>query len=134
MRNKRSIAALGAAFILGIASFLMMTIATMAPANAAISFCKTAKNSPCISPVNGCSLVMGSGKYIFAENGDSIIDGSGAKMLCVNGRWIRTAALGVPEVQLGGTIGIGAVVQGPIGAPDPGCNPEQVTCPPVVIP
>jgi hypothetical protein len=124
---KRHLAAL-AGLVLGLAACLTVIVGVAAPANASISFCQTAKNSPCISPINGCSLTLGGGKYAFAQSGDTIIDGSGAKFVCVNGRWIKTAALGVPPVQLGPNIGRGVVAQGkPIG--DIGCNPEQLFCP-----
>lgn len=124
---KRYLAALAAA-VLGLATILVVVLGTSAPANASISFCQTAKNSPCISPVNGCSLNLGGGKYAFAQSGDTIVDGSGAKFVCVNGRWIKTAALGVREVDLGFMIGRGLLTQGP-PVVDAGCNPEEIFCP-----
>lgn len=128
---KRRIAAL-AVLVIGLAACLFAVVGVAAPANASISFCQTAKNSPCIGPLNGCSLTLGGGKYAFAQSGDTIIDGSGAKFVCVNGRWIKTAALGVRDVDLGFMIGRGLLAQGPLIV-DPGCNPEWITCPGLLI-
>jgi hypothetical protein len=124
---KRHLAAV-ASLVLGLATTLAVVIGFAGPAHATISFCQTAKNSPCISPINGCSLVLGNGKYIFANNGDSVIAGDGSRHICINGRWIKTAALGQNEVEIGGTLGRGVIVQG-APAPVSGCNPEQVFCP-----
>lgn len=131
---KRYIATL-AGLVLGLAACLTVAVGAAAPASATISFCQTAKNSPCIGPVNGCHLTLGVGKYAFAETGDQFIDGSGQKFTCQNGKWVKTAASG-SEVQIGGNLGRGVVVQGPPGndSGGDGCNPVQIACPPVVIP
>jgi uncharacterized protein (DUF39 family) len=117
-----------AALVLGLAACLTVVIFSSAPASATISFCQTGKNSPCISPINGCSLVLGNGRYIFANNGDSVIAGDGSKHICINGRWIKTAALG-SDVQSGSTLGRGVFVQGPPGPITlPDCD-VLLTCP-----
>src|SRR3954462_8402916 len=111
---KRYAAAL-AALTIGLAAALFVVIGTTAPANATISFCKVAKDKPCTSPINGCSLGLGNGGYAFAEDGDSIINGAGIKMTCVKGKWVRAArALGA-EVTRPGRVGGGVFFQGPPG-------------------
>jgi hypothetical protein len=125
---KRYLAAL-AALVLGLAACLFMITTTAAPANATISFCKVAKNAPCSSPINGCSLALGNGGYAFAEDGDSIVNGAGIKMTCVKGKWVRASRDIGPEIILPGHVGGGVFFQGPPGPITvPDCD-VLLTCP-----
>ena len=78
-----------AALLVGGACCPTVVVGGGAPANAEISFCTTGKNSPCIGPVNGCTLKFGDGRYGFGENGDTIIADDGNRYTCVNGKWLK---------------------------------------------
>lgn len=126
---KRHLAAF-AGLVLGLAACLTVIVGVAAPANATISFCQTTKTSPCIGPIGGCHLTLGGGKYAFAQPGDQFIDGSGQKFTCQNGLWVKTASIGA-DVQMGGNLGRGVIVQGPPGS-GPGGGIDcglQITCP-----
>lgn len=124
----KRIAAFGVASILATASFVMVILGTAAPANADIRFCQTAKNVPCIGPVNGCSIQMGGGKYIFVDNGSSVLDNFGQRLTCRNGHWTATPARPGQEVESGSNLGRGLLTQGPPAEFNP-CPPDVLVCP-----
>lgn len=95
-----------------------------APANADVRFCQTAPGSPCIGPVNGCTITLGGGQYVFVSDGDSVLDNFGHRLTCKNGKWVTTVALTQRSVDVNFMVGGGRVdVQ---SVP---CDPNQVFCP-----
>jgi len=109
----------------GAIAFFVPALTTSATANAETRFCQTSKGSPCLGPINGCTFILGGGKYIFVDDGDTIVNGAGERYKCSGGKWVKEAR--AFEVSLGDILGRGVLEQ---KAPyDGGCNPEQVFCP-----
>lgn len=96
-----------AAVAIGISVALVGTV-LVAPAEATISFCQTGRNKPCLGPINGCAMILGGGRYAFAEDGDTVIAANGAVKKCVKGKWVtQKRALSINTANV---LGRGSVV------------------------
>ena len=119
----------GVLAVAGAVSFLGLSFGS--PASATISFCQTGPNKPCIGPINGCAMVLGDGRYAFAENGDSVVTANGETRKCENGTWVTVIKPRVSTFQIetvaGSTLGRGILFQGSLSRTD--CDLNSTFCP-----